>query len=122
MKLFDGEKVFSFPKPLSLLRFFCEQCLEEEDIALDFFAGSGSTGHAVISLNASDRGRRRFILIQREEPLNERVPHAHFKDVFEVTHARLRAVIKKQRAELEETEESRQSLGYRLLQVVSSPS
>lgn len=69
MKLFDGEKVFSFPKPLSLLRFFCEQCLEEEDIILDFFAGSGSTGHAVISLNADDHGQRRFILIQRQEPL-----------------------------------------------------
>jgi len=74
MDLFDGEKVFSFPKPLSLLEFFCGQLLGPGDTVLDMFAGSGTTGHAVVNLNAGDGGGRRFILIQQGEPLDGRSP------------------------------------------------
>jgi adenine-specific DNA-methyltransferase len=70
MELFDGEKVFSFPKPLSLLEFFCTQLLGPDDVVLDIFAGSGTTGHAVANVNAADGGRRRFVLVQRPEPLD----------------------------------------------------
>lgn len=67
MALFDGEKVFDFPKPLPLIEFFCDQVLRPEDIVLDFFAGSGTSGHAVFRKNQSDRGNRRFILVQLPE-------------------------------------------------------
>jgi len=71
MDLFDGKKLFDFPKPLSLIGFFCEQLLGPSDLAVDFFAGSGTTAHAVMSLNAQDGGTRRFILSQLPEPCSE---------------------------------------------------
>lgn len=71
--LFEGKKVFDFPKPVPLI----ERCIQiapnasEDDIVLDFFAGSGSTAHAVLNLNKSDNGKRRFICIQLPEPIDE---------------------------------------------------
>jgi adenine-specific DNA-methyltransferase len=72
MELFDGAKVFSFPKPLSLLEFFCAQLLGPGDTVLDPFAGSGTTGHAVHNLNLADQGQRRFVLVQQAEALDGR--------------------------------------------------
>lgn len=70
--LFDGEKVFTFPKPLGLLQHIIEiSGLAPEDIVLDFFAGSGTTGHAVWKYNAEHGTNLRFILIQLPEPLLE---------------------------------------------------
>ena len=67
-------EVFDFPKPISLIReivlggsFFSKK---ESDIILDFFAGSGTTGHAILAQNITDGGNRRYILVQLPEPLN----------------------------------------------------
>ena len=61
--------VFDHPKPLSLI----QQCIligtDEDDLILDFFAGSGTTGHAVMALNSLYAGRRKFILVQLPMPL-----------------------------------------------------
>ncbi len=65
-----GARIFDYPKPVSLLRYLVNSCTSGEDIVLDFFAGSGTTGHAVIALNAEDGGRRRYILVQLPEPLD----------------------------------------------------
>jgi adenine-specific DNA-methyltransferase len=62
-----GSKAFSYPKPLSLIRGLLEQATKPGDIILDFFAGSGTTGHAVMELNAQDGGNRRFILCSSTE-------------------------------------------------------
>ena len=67
--LFDV-RVFSFPKPIRLLSILVEQGSEDEGIVLDFFAGSGSTGHAVLEHNLLNVGSRRLILIQLPEPLD----------------------------------------------------
>ena len=67
-KLFDGVKIFSNPKPLALIKFLVRQTTEENDLVLDFFSGSATTGHAVMQLNAEDGGARRFILAQSNEP------------------------------------------------------
>ena len=67
--LFDV-RVFSFPKPVRLLSTLVEQGSGEDDIVLDFFAGSGSTGHAVMEQNSLNAGNRRFILVQLPEPLD----------------------------------------------------
>ena len=67
IKLFDGEKVFPFSKPLSLLQYFIDQQLNEGDLIIDFFAGSGSTGHAVWAEMARRGIALRCILIQRPE-------------------------------------------------------
>ncbi len=66
--LFQAE-VFSFPKPTSLIRRIIEQATGPEDIIVDFFAGSGTTGHATWLQNSLDEGCRRFILVQLPEVL-----------------------------------------------------
>lgn len=65
-----GARVFDYPKPISLLRYLINSCTSGDDIVLDFFAGSGTTGHAVMAQNAEDGGQRRFILVQLPEPLD----------------------------------------------------
>jgi len=59
-----GEKPFMFPKSVGLIKTFIEQSVSEKDVSLDFFAGSGTTGHAIINLNREDGGRRRFLLVE----------------------------------------------------------
>ena len=67
-----GELIFENPKPLDMLKNMIEMVnLENGDIVMDFFAGSGTTAHAVLSLNAEDNVKRRFILIQIAEDLDE---------------------------------------------------
>lgn len=65
--LFGGEKVFSFPKSLFAVKDVISLFTENggDDIVLDFFAGSGTTGHAVLELNKEDEGSRRFILCEQ---------------------------------------------------------
>lgn len=66
-----GEPVFNTPKPVRLL----QRCIQvanckDSDIVMDFFAGSGTTGHAVLATNASDSLKLRFVLVQLPEPLD----------------------------------------------------
>ena len=69
-----GDGVFSFPKPVGLIRGLLALTInnqkEKDGIVLDFFAGSGTTGQAVIEQNHADGGRRRFVLVQLPEPLD----------------------------------------------------
>ena len=62
-----GEKRFSNPKPVSLLRRIVELGTKDDSIILDFMAGSGTTGHAVLELNKEDKGKRHFILCTNNE-------------------------------------------------------
>jgi adenine-specific DNA-methyltransferase len=66
---------------------------ENGDIVLDFFAGSSTTGHAVLKQNREDGGRRRYIGVQFPEPLP--VPESKLKTLADVSTARLRSVIEK---------------------------
>lgn len=67
-----GEQVFDFPKDETVLSQFIEMATDNDDngIVLDFFAGSGTTAHAVMAQNAADGGGRRYILVQLPEPLD----------------------------------------------------
>jgi adenine-specific DNA-methyltransferase len=89
-----GNGIFSFPKPTALIRFLIEQTSDGEtassDIVLDFFAGSGSTGDAVMQLNAQDDGKRRFVLVQLPVPSES----SDYASIAEITKARLRAAAK----------------------------
>ncbi|NLC22670.1 MAG: site-specific DNA-methyltransferase [Halomonadaceae bacterium] len=58
---------FPYPKPLSLMKSLLDQVTLPNDTVLDFFAGSGTTGHAVLALNAEDGGNRKFILCSSTE-------------------------------------------------------
>ena len=62
-----GFNAFPFPKPLSLIKGLLSQATRPGDLVLDFFAGSGTTGQAVLELNAEDDGQRRFILCSNSE-------------------------------------------------------
>ncbi|MCL6573402.1 MAG: site-specific DNA-methyltransferase, partial [Bacillus sp. (in: Bacteria)] len=63
-------KVFEHPKPVSLLKYLLYSINDEFALILDFFAGSGTTGDAVMQLNAEDGGNRKFILVQLPEPID----------------------------------------------------
>jgi adenine-specific DNA-methyltransferase len=62
-----GEKVFETPKPVALIEWIISLSGNPDCIVLDSFAGSGTTAHAVLSLNKSDEGSRRFILVEFED-------------------------------------------------------
>ena len=62
-----GTKEFAYPKPLTLTQALVQQTTRPNDIVLDFFAGSGTTGHAVLAQNCEDEGNRRFILVSNTE-------------------------------------------------------
>lgn len=73
-----GIKVFDFSKPVSLIKYLINFLVNDEDVILDFFAGSGTTGHAVMQLNAEDGGNRKFILCQIDEPIKTDKPAYQF--------------------------------------------
>ncbi len=91
MQLFDGQKTFDFPKPLDLLMFLVQQSTSADDLILDFFAGSGTLGEAVWRQNASDQGRRRFVLVQLPErcAANHPAYKAGFPTVCAIARERL---------------------------------
>lgn len=62
-----GEDAFNYPKPTFLIKKIIEMTGNKEDIVLDFMAGSGTTGHAVLELNKEDDGNRKFILCTNNE-------------------------------------------------------
>jgi len=87
-----GNKDFQYPKPLSLIKALIGQATDSESghVVLDFFAGSGTTGHAVMSCNDEDNGDRTFILVSSTEA-TEKEPE---KNVCrDVTIKRLRSAI-----------------------------
>ena len=85
-----GDQVFSFPKPTSLVRELVRATAGEGDLVLDFFAGSGTTGAAVLSLNAEDDAGRRFIMVSSTEATEAEPSKNLCRDVCA---ARLRKVI-----------------------------
>lgn len=68
-RIFEND-YFDTPKPLELLNLLLKIVLKKDDIALDFFAGSSTTAHAVMQLNAEDGGNRKFIMVQLDEMLD----------------------------------------------------
>ncbi len=71
MQFEDSASVFSTPKPLRLLERVLRIATKPGDLVLDFFAGSGTTAHAVQKLNQEDGGDRRFILVSNTEATDE---------------------------------------------------
>ena len=71
-KLFDDISVFDNPKPVELIKRIVQLSTDKSSnhIVLDFFGGSGTTGHAVMQQNADDKGNRKFILCQIDEPID----------------------------------------------------
>ena len=89
--LLEG-KVFDFPKPVQLLKTLIKQGTNSDSVVLDFFAGSGTTAHAVMALNAEDGGSRRCISVQLPEPTgeNSEARNAGFTSISAIARERIR--------------------------------
>ncbi|MEO7859085.1 MAG: site-specific DNA-methyltransferase [Nitrospirales bacterium] len=87
------DNVLDTVKPTGLIRRMLQIATRpnEADVVLDFFAGSGSTGHAVLEQNLDSGGNRRFILVQLPEPLPK--PEMRLKTIADITKERVRRVI-----------------------------
>ena len=85
----DAQNPFDTPKPVQLLNRIIELSSNPSSIVLDFFAGSGTTGHAVLDLNAKDGGNRTFILCQ----LNETTDTTPNGIAYDVTTKRLKRIM-----------------------------
>ncbi len=84
---------FDNPKPVYVAKkLISTLCKNENDIILDFFSGSATTAHAVMQLNAEDRGHRKFIMVQLPEPCDEKSEayKAGYKNICEIGKERIR--------------------------------
>ncbi len=88
----ENTKVFTNPKPVVLIKKYLSFILSDSDIILDFFAGSATTAHAVMQLNAEDNGNRKFIMVQLPEKTDEKSEayKAGYKTIAEIGKERIR--------------------------------
>lgn len=120
-QLFDGEAVFDVPKPTSMLRDFVSwTCRNDGDVALDFFAGSGTLGQAIYEQNSQDGIQRRFILVQAPEEakgLSQEVK-AKFgiSKIIDVTRERLIRAASRVQTPLQRGQDN-PDLGFRMFRV-----
>ena len=82
--IFGKKDMFENPKSTELIKFFLRYGGQDNAIVLDFFAGSGTTGHAVMKLNEEDEGDRQFILVtNNEDKIMDEVCYPRLKNVIE---------------------------------------
>lgn len=103
-KLFEGKQYFDTPKPSRLLERIVKIGSKDNDIILDFFAGSATTAHAVLELNYENKENRKFICVQLPQPTDENseAHKAGFKTIADISKERIRKVIAKIKKEQEE--------------------
>ena len=105
-ELFNGKKVFNFPKSKEVIIKLLKMGMKSKELILDFFAGSGTTGDAVMQLNAEDGGNRKYILVQLPEKINPKKNKTAYgfvkkelkveePTIFEITKERLLRASKK---------------------------
>jgi adenine-specific DNA-methyltransferase len=114
-----GAPVFNHPKPTSLLKYLIGSATSQNKsaVVMDFFAGSSSTAHAVLSLNSDDGGRRRFIQVQLPEPTPEdsEARKAGYQTISDLSKERIRRAGKSFASGLMD-----EDLGFRVLKVDTS--
>ncbi len=119
---------FTAPKPHKLLEFLIQiSTTENNDLILDFFAGSGTTAQAVLELNREDGGNRKFICVQLPEKTDEKSEayKAGYKTIADICKERIKRVINKiqdeEKGKLDfETTETNKNLGFRCFKLVPS--
>lgn len=96
-----GKKIFDYTKPISLIMFALDLCVRNNDIVLDFFSGSGTTGESVMRWNAETRNTVRYILVQIPEQVKENTSaqKAGYKTIDEIGQARIKLAVNKLRKE-----------------------
>lgn len=116
--------VFETPKPIELIRKMLALSTNKDDLILDFFAGSGTTGDAVMQLNADDDGDRKFILAQLPEKIDPKASKTAYDfvknelkiaepTIFDITKERLLRAAKKLK---EENKDTKIDLGFKVFE------
>ncbi|MFZ1934467.1 MAG: site-specific DNA-methyltransferase [Thermoguttaceae bacterium] len=133
--LFDGSKIYPNPKPDKLIQFLVQvTSATTGDIILDFFAGSGTTAHAVLNQNVADGVRRKYILVQLPEPTRTQNDDSSWVEteasrrglltISAVTRDRVRragqAIAKEADGKLALKETSQPDLGFRAFNLAES--
>jgi adenine-specific DNA-methyltransferase len=120
-QLFDDNKYFDFPKPVSYIKQMLMVSTKNEDLILDFFSGSATTAHAVMQLNAEDGGKRMFIMVQLPEATDEKSEayKAGYKNICEIGKERIRRAGKKIKDESPLTTQDLDT-GFRVLKLDTS--
>ena len=115
-----GKNYFDFPKPTDLIVSLAEAITDSGDIILDFFAGSATTAHATMQLNAKDKSNRKFIMVQLPETCNEESEafKAGYKTIAEISKERIRRAGTKIKEE--NPEATGLDTGFRVLKIDSS--
>ena len=115
---------FDFSKPIELMRYLAEiMGVTNNDLVMDFFAGSASTAHAILEMNKDDGGSRRCIMVQLQEPCDEKSEafKSGFKTISEIGKERIRRVGKKIKQDNVGKEGIDQlDIGFRVLKVDTS--
>lgn len=111
---------FSYPKPINLISFLLQISIDSSDIILDFFAGSGTTAHAVMKLNDEDGGNRHYILVQLPEETDKKSEayKAGYSTIFDITKARIEKVAEKIQVE---KPDYKGDLGFRIFETTALP-
>lgn len=110
---------FDFPKPVHLIKKLITLGSEEDDLVLDFFAGSGTLAQALLELNSLDGGKRKFICVQTPDKYYEEseAQKAGFTTISDVSKERIRRVIEKVKQEISRQlnpREDQQDLGFKV--------
>lgn len=132
IKQLFGEKLFTNPKPTELLKDILLIATNQNDYVLDLFAGSGTTGEAVVELNAQDGGKRKYILVQIPEKIDQVKNTVEYNyiynklktktpTVFEITKERLTKVNEETKKNIESSDNifvsgSKIDTGFRIFQ------
>ncbi len=124
LDLFDNKKIFDTPKPIKLLQRIIQISCKEDDIILDFFAGSGTTAHATLEHNKQNNTNLKFILVQLPELIDEKKSktaydfvkntlHVETPTIFDITKERINRAGQKLHIENKNLD-----IGYRTFEIV----
>ena len=127
--IFEGKTLFDFPKPTELIKKIIFLGSNPKDYILDFFAGSGTTGDAVMQLNAEDGGNRKYILVQLPEPIDPKKNKTAYDfvknelgveepTIFDITRERLIRASKKIQEENKDKDLSKIDFGFKIFETL----
>jgi adenine-specific DNA-methyltransferase len=121
-ELFE-KNVFDFPKPTYLLTKIIQMATKDNDVILDFFAGSSTTAHAVLQINAEEESERSFIMVQLPQECDEKsdAGKAGYQTIADVSKERIRRAGKKiQKDNAGKDGIAQLDIGFRVLKIDSS--
>lgn len=117
-ELFNNKAYFDYPKSIFTIKRVIELGCNKDCLILDFFSGSGTTAHAVMELNAEDKGRRKFIMVQLPEPTTGLAKEDGYNTLCDIAKERIRRAGKKIKEEHPEAKDL--DIGFRVLKLDTS--